>query len=182
MNPGSRFDGYATNWAIFGNFGKTAKRSHFGPPRPPESDSQPCFYTERTKNQLIWSILEPFREDFLPNRAKSEPSNLGGTWLWIFAFFQWTTLDFQGSKKCLETSFLDSCAPELQNVLIGTFFRRTDCNFPAVSGLILGPKWPNENPALNVNISQSKHPPPYRRGHMRGLRLGEIPPPWGIWP
>ena len=87
MNPGSRFDGYAKFRSILGNFGKTAKRSHFGPPRPPESDSRPRFCTERTKNQLIWSILEPFRKDFLPNRAKSEPSNLGGTCLWILAFF-----------------------------------------------------------------------------------------------
>ena len=87
MAQGSEFDGYAKFRTIFGNFGKTAKRSHFGPPRPPESDSRPGFCTERNENQLIWSILEPFREDFLPNRAKSEPSNLGGTWLWIFAFF-----------------------------------------------------------------------------------------------
>ena len=82
MAQGSEFDGYAKFRAIFGKLGKTAKRSHFGPPRPAKSDSRPHFYTERTENQLIWSILEPFREDFLPDRAKSEPSNLGGTWLW----------------------------------------------------------------------------------------------------
>ena len=77
MARGSEFDGYAKFRAIFGNFGKTAKRSHFGSPRPPESDSRPRFYTESIENQLVWSILEQFREDFLPNRAKSEPSNLG---------------------------------------------------------------------------------------------------------
>ena len=31
--------------------------------------------------------------------------------------------------------------------------RWTDCNFPAVSGLNLGSKWTQENPALNVNFS-----------------------------
>ena len=34
-----------------------------------------------------------------------------------------------------------------------TIFRRTDCHFPAISGMILGPKWTEENPALNVNFS-----------------------------
>ena len=38
-------------------------------------------------------------------------------------------------------------------MLIFLFFRRTDCHFPAISGLILGPKWTQENPALNVNFS-----------------------------
>ena len=96
---GSEFDGYAKFRAIFGKSGKTAKRSHFGPPRPPESDSRPHFYTERTKNQLIWSILEPFREDFLPNRAKSEPNNLGGTWPWILAFFSMEDPGFSRFQK-----------------------------------------------------------------------------------
>ena len=80
MAQGSEFDGYAKFWVIFGNFGRTVKPCHFGPPRSPESDSRPRFYTERTENQPLRSILEPFREDFLPNRAKSEPSNLEGTW------------------------------------------------------------------------------------------------------
>ena len=96
----------------FRNFGKTAKRSHFRPQRPPKSDSRPRFYTERTENQLIWSILERFRVDFLPNQAKSEPSNLGDPGgepgFGFLLFFQWRTLDFQGSKKAPETSFLDS--------------------------------------------------------------------------
>ena len=108
MTPGSRFDGYARNCAIWGNFGKTAKPSHFELPRPSESDSRPRFCTERTKNQLKRSILEPFPEDFLPNRAKSEPSTLGDPggepgYGFLF-FFQWRTLDFEGSKKAPETS------------------------------------------------------------------------------
>ena len=77
-------------------------------------------------------ILEPFREDFLPNQAKSDPTNLGsgprqvesgprqmesgprqmepGRNLGMdFAFFfEVRTLDFEDSKKALETSFLDS--------------------------------------------------------------------------
>ena len=62
--------------------------------------------------------------------------------------------DFELSKNGPETSFLDSWAPELQNALIRSIFRRTDCNFPAVSGLKFGRKLPNENPAPNVNFSQ----------------------------
>ena len=38
-------------------------------------------------------------------------------------------------------------------MLIGTFFRRMDCNFPAISGLKIDRKWTNENPALNVIVS-----------------------------
>ena len=86
--PGSEFDGYARNRTILGKFGRTAKRSHFGPPRPPESDSRPGFCTERTEHQLIWSILQPFGEDFLPNQAKSEPTNLGEPGYGFFFFFQ----------------------------------------------------------------------------------------------
>ena len=53
------------------------------------------------------SSYGPFSSHFV--RISSDPSNLGGTWLWILAFFfQWRTLDFEGSKKALETSFLDS--------------------------------------------------------------------------
>ena len=96
MTPGSRLDGYAKIPVIFGFFGKT------------------------------WSILEPFREDFLPNRAQSDPTNLGsgprqmesgprqmepGRNLGMdfgFFFLQLRTLDFEGSKKAPETSFLDS--------------------------------------------------------------------------
>ena len=92
--------------AIFGILGKTAKRSHFRPPRPPESDSRPRFCTKRTENQLLRSILEPFGEDFVPNQTKSGPFNLGepghgfwGTWAWILTFFQLRNLDFQGSKR-----------------------------------------------------------------------------------
>ena len=96
--PGSEFDGYARNRAILGNFGRTAKRSHFGPPRPPKSDSRPGFCTERTEHQLIWSILEPFGEDFLPNQAKSEPTNLGEPGYGFLLFFQLGNLDFEGSK------------------------------------------------------------------------------------
>ena len=87
MARGSKSDGYANFLAILGHFGKTAKRSHFGPPRPPKSDSRPRFCTERTENQLIWSILEPFGEDFLPNQAKSEPSNPGGNLAFDFVLF-----------------------------------------------------------------------------------------------
>ena len=56
----------------------------------------------------MWSILDPFGEDFLPNRAKSDPTNPGETWVWILAFFQLGTLDFEGSKMAPEMSFLDS--------------------------------------------------------------------------
>ena len=99
MAQGSEFDGYAKFRTIFGIFGKTAKRSHFGPPRPPKSDSRPGFYTERTENQLIWSILEPFREDFLPNRAKSEPSNLGEPGFGFLLFFSMDDSGFSRFQK-----------------------------------------------------------------------------------
>ena len=44
------------------------------------------------------------------------------------------------------------------------FFRRADCHFLAVSGSEIGRKWMNENLALNVNFSQSRHPPPVGGG------------------
>ena len=47
---------------------------------------------------------------------------------------------------------MDSSARELQNALIRSIFRRTDCHFPAISGPISGRKWSIENPALNVNL------------------------------
>ena len=38
-------------------------------------------------------------------------------------------------------------------MLIDTFFCQTDCNFLAISGSKFDRKWPDENPALNVNFS-----------------------------
>ena len=87
MAQGSEFDGYAKFRAIFGNFGKTAKRSHFGPPRPPESDSRPHFYTERTKNQLMFSIPEPFGEDFLTKSSQIQAKQPGRNLTLDFGFF-----------------------------------------------------------------------------------------------
>ena len=52
----------------------------------------------------MWSILEPFGEDFVPNQAKSDPTNLGEPGYGFWLFFQLGTLDFEGSKKALETS------------------------------------------------------------------------------
>ena len=98
--PGSEFDGYARNRTIWGNLGRTAKRSHFEPPRPSESDSQPRFCTERTENQLIWSILEPFGEDFVPNQARSDPTNLGEPgYGFCFFFFNWGPLILKVPKR-----------------------------------------------------------------------------------
>ena len=45
-----------------------------------------------------------------------------------------TFQDFELSKNGAETSFLDSSALELQNELNISFFRQTDCHFPAISG------------------------------------------------
>ena len=41
-------------------------------------------------------------------------------------------------------------------MLICSFFRRTDCDFPAVSGLVLDRRWTDENLALNVNFSMGR--------------------------
>ena len=87
--PGSEFDGYATNWAILEILAKPPNeaildlrdpqnrtRDHDSIPKGPKISSYGPFSSHFVR------IL-----DFLPNRAKSEPSNLGGTWLWILAFF-----------------------------------------------------------------------------------------------
>ena len=118
MTPGSRFDGCAKSWRFLEFLAKPPNEAilDLGDPqnRTGDHDSVP----KGLINQLIWSILEPFGQDFLPNRAKSDPTNLGSgprqmepgrnLGMDFGTFCQLRTLDFEGSKKCLETSFLDS--------------------------------------------------------------------------
>ena len=79
--------------------------------RGPQNGTRDHDYCEGIENQRICYIFEPFGEDFLPNRAKSDPTNLG--------------------EPRRGLCFVSS---ELQNVvLFGTFVRRTHCNFPTIS-------------------------------------------------
>ena len=55
-----------------------------------------------------------------------------------------------------------------------SFFRRTDFNFPVVSGLIFCPTWTQENPALNVNFSILDAALGLVVGLVLGLVLGPI--------
>ena len=99
MTLGSEFDGYARDLSIFGNFDKTAKPCHFGPPRPPELDSRPLGHTQEAENQLIWSILDPLVRIF----SQIKPNRTRATWwegLGIrFVYFSTGELGFEGSKK-----------------------------------------------------------------------------------
>ena len=100
FNPGVRIRWLRKKPHDFGVLGRTAQQSHFGPPRPPESDSRPGFCTERTEDLLIRSILEPFGEDFLPNQAKSEPTNLGEPgYGFLHFFFNWGTWILKVPKR-----------------------------------------------------------------------------------
>ena len=124
LTQGSEFDGYADSCRILDFLAK--------PPNQAILDLQDPQNRTRDHDSIpqgpkisSWFILEPFGEDFLPNRAKSNPTNLGsgprqmesgprqmepGRNLGMdFGFFcQVMTLDFEGSKKAPETSKSDS--------------------------------------------------------------------------
>ena len=124
-DPGVQIRWLRKNPCHFWKFWQNRQTKPFWTSETLESDSRPGFCTERTENQLIRSILEPFGEDFVPNQTKSDPFNLGtgprqmesgprqmepgrNLGMDFGFFFNWGNLDFEGSKKAPETSFLDS--------------------------------------------------------------------------
>ena len=77
----------------------------------PDPQNQTRDHVSVPKGQKI-SSSGPFSSHFVRISSQIEPNPSQATWVepgfgfWLF--FQWTPLDFEGSKKAPETSFLDS--------------------------------------------------------------------------
>ena len=112
MNPGSKFDGYAKfqakleileeppNEAILDlRDPQNRTRDHDSVPKGPKISSYGPFSSHLVR---ISSQIEP-------NPSQATWGILGGNRAMDFCFFfQWRTLELQGSKNGPETSFLDS--------------------------------------------------------------------------
>ena len=72
---GSEFDGNARNRVMLGFWGEPPNEAILGL-RDPQNRTRDQD-TERTEDQLIWSILEPFGEDFLQKKPDEPGRNLG---------------------------------------------------------------------------------------------------------
>ena len=104
----SGFDGYANSGRFWGILAKPPNEAILDL-RDPQNRTRD--HDSIPKGQKI-SSYGPFSSHFMKISSQIQPNPSQATWVepgfGVGFFFQWTTLDFEGSKKASETSFLDS--------------------------------------------------------------------------